>query len=501
MGVAAPEEVAIVSDNGQEASEPAPSQPLSIAFVATCPPRQCGIATFTSDLARALRAADPSARISWAAINEPGSIHPYGPEVRWRIRQRHPSSYQLAAEQLNASRVNVVNVQHEFGLYGIWNDQDESFEDHLGLFMQSLRKPLVTTLHTVLPDPHRSQREAVREIGEYSRVVVAMAEVARELLVERYGLEADKVRVVPHGVPAVEPRGRRRMKERLGLRDRTIISTFGLVDPRKGLEFMIRAMESVIERHPDALYLIVGKTHPVLVRQAGEAYRNELCELVEARGLEQHVDFVDEYLTQRQVVDYLLATDVYVTPYLDPNQITSGTLAYALGAGKAIVSTPYLHATETLADGRGILVGFRSQQGLAEAVLRILDDPDCKRQLEQKAYEYGHKMAWPQVGAQMLQLFRSVATVPERWPASRPAVVEVGAPLGRYTAASTGVALSTLDRPAVEGEMDASPRADEDSLPAAPSRLAPTVAGSLAEQELEASRDAPTSPLGLSGAR
>jgi glycosyltransferase involved in cell wall biosynthesis len=384
-------------------------RPLNIAFVATCPPRQCGIATFSADLAQAVKAADPTARVSWAAINEAGSIYPYGPEVQWRIRQRQPASYRQAAEQLNRARVDLVGLQHEFGLYGIWGD---SFEDHLAEFLEVLEKPLVATLHTVLPDPSPSVLAAVQRLGRRAHAVVAMAELARRLLIERYGLEPDRVRVIPHGVPAVEPRGRRRMKARLGLTDRTLISTFGLVDPRKGLEYMIQAMEQISERHPDALYLVVGKTHPELARRYGEAYRNELCDLVQARGLGQCVAFVDQYLTQREIVDYLLASDVYVTPYLDPNQITSGTLAYALGAGKAVISTPYLHATEVLADGRGILVGFRSESQLAEAVLRILDDPVYKQRLETSAYAYGREMAWPRVGERMLALFREAVELP-----------------------------------------------------------------------------------------
>lgn len=384
----------------------APDSPLSIAFVGSCPPRQCGIATFTSDLVRAVKLADPRVRISRAAINDADSIHPYGPEVRWRIRQGQPATYRAAAEQINAARVDVVSLQHEFGLYGIWGDP---FEDHLTPLLEALRKPLVTTLHTVLPDPSPSVREAVRRIGHHSRAVVAMAEVARRLLVEQYGLDPAAVRVIPHGVPAVEPRGRRWMKAHLGLDGRTIVSTFGLLDPRKGLEYMIGAMETVVAGQPDALYLIVGRTHPDLVRRDGEAYRKELYALVRARGLEQHVAFVDEYLTQRQIVEFLLASDVYVTPYLDPNQITSGTLAYALGAGKAIVSTRYLHATEALADGRGILVDFRSERQLAEAVGSILGNPELKQQLEASAYACGREMAWPRVGERMLELLRTAA--------------------------------------------------------------------------------------------
>jgi glycosyltransferase involved in cell wall biosynthesis len=377
---------------------------LSIAFVATCPPRQCGIATFSSDLQRALKSADPSALIQWAAINEASSIHPYGAEVRWRIRQGDPDSYRAAAAHLNIAPVDVVILQHEFGLYGTWGDP---FEDHLVSFLQVLEKPLVTTLHSVLPDPSPSIRAAVRRIVQRSHLVVVMAERARSLLIQDYGVAERQVCVVPHGVPPVQPQGRTRIKEQFDLSGRTIITTFGLVDPRKGLEYMIEAMQAVREFDPTALYLVVGKTHPELVRREGEAYRRQLWRLVKDRGLQQHVEFVDEYLTQAQIVDYLLASDVYVTPYLDPKQITSGTLAYALGAGKAIVSTPYPHAAEVLTAERGVLVPFRSQAALAEATLRILGDPQLKRRLEDEAYAYGRETAWPRVGERMLAILRS----------------------------------------------------------------------------------------------
>jgi glycosyltransferase involved in cell wall biosynthesis len=383
------------------------AKPLHIALVSTSPPRQCGIATFTSDLAEAMQTADPKARFSWAAIDEEHSIHTYGSQVRWRIRQRHPDSYERAASEINASHIDLVSIQHEFGLYGIWGLM---FEDHLAPFLETLTRPLVTTLHTTLPDPSPSVKEAVRRIGNHSQALIVMAHRGRTILEREYGIDPAKVHVIPHGVPPTEPHGRRRMKQRLGLQDRSIISTFGLVSPRKGLEHMVRAMTDVIRTHPDALYLIVGKTHPELVRNEGEAYRTQLTALVRACGLDGHVAFVDEYLSQRDVVGYLLASDVYVTPYLDPNQITSGTLAYALGAGKAIVSTPYLYADEVLADGRGLLVDFRSERGLAEGVLRILDDHALKHQLERDAYEYGRRMAWPCIGEQVMELFREVVS-------------------------------------------------------------------------------------------
>lgn len=392
---------------------------LSIAFVATCPPRQCGIATFSKDLEQALKAADGTVRIKWAAINEATSIHPYGPEVLWRIRQGSPESYREAAHHINAASVDVVSLQHEFGLYGIWGDP---FDDHLTPFLESLRKPLVTTLHSVLPDPTPSVRESVRRIGARSSKVVVMTERASALLLDAYGIAPGKLCVIPHGVPAMEPRGRTRMKQQLALTGRTIITTFGLVDPRKGLEYMIEAMHEVRRRHPEALYLIVGKTHPELVRHEGEAYRKRLWQLVQDQDLEQHVEFVDEYLTQAQIVEYLLASDVYVTPYLDPKQVTSGTLAYALGAGKAIVSTPYSHAAEVLSRDRGILVDFRSAPELAEATLRIVDDPVLKRTLEQNAYSYGRETSWPRVGERMLSILR--AATPSS-PQSRGDLVDV----------------------------------------------------------------------------
>jgi len=209
-------------------------------------------------------------------------------------------------------------------------------------------------------------------------------------------------------MPEINPRGRRRLKKELGIDRRAVITTFGLVDPRKGLEHVIEAMPAIVARHPTAMYLIVGQTHPQLLRIAGEAYRNQLVERVERLDMAGHVAFVNEYLTQRQIVDYLLASDVYVTPYLDPDQITSGTLAYALGAGKAIVSTRYLHAVEALADDRGVLVDFASSEQVAEAVNGILDDPARKQRLEQRAYAYGREAAWPRVGQRVVDLMRDL---------------------------------------------------------------------------------------------
>lgn len=363
----------------------------------------------------AIRSAEPGTRCSVAAIDEANVVRPYGPEVRWRIRQGDPESYRTAALAINASNADVVNVQHEFGLYGVWREPgyrdgrwtETGYEDHLHEFLDTVRKPVITTLHTVLPDPPPSVRDAVRAIAERSDQLVVMAATAVDILAAEYGVSRAPV-VIPHGMPEIEPHGRVRLKAKLGVEGRTIISTFGLVDPRKGLEYMVEAMPAVVARHPRALYLIAGQTHPELVRAQGEAYRNGLVEDVRRRGMQGHVAFIDQYMAQRDIVELLLASDVYVTPYLDPSQITSGTLSYALGAGKAVVSTPYLHAAEALAGDRGILVPFRDADALAEAVLSILDDPERKQALERGAYAYAKDSAWPKAAARFVELARSV---------------------------------------------------------------------------------------------
>ena len=378
---------------------------MRVAFVASAVPRRCGIATFTYDVMTAVKSADPTVRVVQAAIDEPNAVRAYGPDVRWRIRQEDWRTYRDAALGINATNIDIVNVQHEFGLYGLWHDG--MYDDHLKVFLETLRKPVVVTLHTVPPNPEPWMLDAVRVASDRSDTVVVMARTAAQLLHDVYGITKSPV-VIEHGMPAIEPKGRHRLKKQLGVQGRQIVSTFGLVDPRKGLEYVIEAMPEIVAHHPSTLYLIVGQTHPELLKKQGEEYRNSLAERVDRLGMADHVKFVNEYLTQRQIVDYLLATDVYVTPYLDPNQITSGTLAYALGAGKAIVSTPYLHAREVLDEGRGILVPFRDAAAIGTSVRRVLADPELKHRLEARAYDYGKEMAWPAIGRRVLALMRDV---------------------------------------------------------------------------------------------
>jgi predicted GH43/DUF377 family glycosyl hydrolase/glycosyltransferase involved in cell wall biosynthesis len=382
---------------------------MRIAFVSTYPPRRCGVATFTADLINAVREADPSTQCRVAAIDERNSVRAYGNEVRWRIKQGSAMPYRAAAHAIDRSNAEVVCVQHEFGLYGLWKGGgfvgdhwiEGMYEDHLTAFLEELKKPALVNMHTVLPDPSPAIRDAVRSIAENAHRLVVMAQTAVDILERDYGINEHPL-VIPHGMPHIEPKGRRRLKAKLGLDGRTIISTFGLVGPGKGLEYAIEAMPAIAARHPEALYLIAGQTHPELLKERGEEYRNRLQALVEELDLGDHVLFVNQYLEQKDVIDYLLASDVYVTPYLDPNQITSGTLSYALGAGKAVVSTPYLHAKEALAKDRGILVEFRSAEAIADAINSILDDPKRKARLEKNAYTYANQATWPKTGERFL---------------------------------------------------------------------------------------------------
>ncbi|MGH2708954.1 MAG: glycosyltransferase, partial [Actinomycetota bacterium] len=322
---------------------------MRVAFVSTYPPRRCGIATFTSDLMGAVHDADGTILSAVAAIDEHHVVRAYGGEVRWRIQQGTPEGYTRVAKAIATTEADVVCVQHEFGLYGLWRDEswegerwiEGTYEDHLTPFLEEVGKPTLVTLHTVLPEPSPAIRESVRRIAGAADALVVMAESAVRILADVYGVSTN-VAVIQHGMPHIEPQGRRRLKEKMGLQGRHIISTFGLVGPGKGLEYVIEAMPAVAARHPDVLYLIAGQTHPELLRHHGEQYRNKLIDLVEDLGVGDNVAFMNQYLLQDDVIELLLASDVYVTPYLEPNQITSGTLSYALGAGKAVVSTPYL---------------------------------------------------------------------------------------------------------------------------------------------------------------
>ena len=377
------------------------SVPASVAFLSSFPPRECGIATFTADLADAVDRAQPEASPAQViAIQPGGQSYRYGPRVRWTIERDQHSSYEQAAAAINRAPVQVVSIQHEYGLFG-----GEQGADLLA-FVHTVQKPVVLTLHTVLEHPPLALQQVTEALAEEVSAVVVLAERAKQILAEYYpGVPPEKLWFIPHGTPITTLQSTDRMKRALGWEHRTVLSTFGLLSPGKGIEEALSALPRVVECHPDVLYLVLGETHPEVRRQQGESYREQLERRVEALGLQHHVRFENRYLTQAEVLAYLHATDVYVIPYRNPLQISSGTLAYALAAGKAIVSTPFVYAQELLSEGRGLLARFQDSASLAAAINLLLEQPRLRRQVELAAYTYGTRMHWPQVGQAYRQIF------------------------------------------------------------------------------------------------
>jgi glycosyltransferase involved in cell wall biosynthesis len=370
-----------------------------IAMIGNFPPRRCGIATFSADLYEALARADPRIRCDVAAMNDRGYRYEYGDAVSLQIAQDDAAGYVSAADQLNRRHVELVSIQHEFGIFG----------GAAGAYMLSLAAgvdaPVVATLHTVLEHPNSGQRRVMDTLIARSTRLVVMSQKGREILMRVYGAPQRKIAVIPHGAPDRPLQATAPMKARLGFGHRDVILTFGLLSPNKGIESVIRALPRIAAERPDALYVVVGATHPHLVAQQGETYRESLMALAEALGVSGNVKFVNKFVETHELLDYLTAADVYVTPYLNKAQITSGTLAYALALGKPVVSTPYWHAEELLADGVGALTPFNDSGAIANIVTQLLHDDVLRRKQAKRAYDRARETIWSRAGERYLEVF------------------------------------------------------------------------------------------------
>lgn len=368
-----------------------------LAVVSTYPPRRCGIASFARDLASVV------GKPEIVAMHRSGDRVLYPVEVTRLVAADDRSDYLRAAMQISASGVSAVSIQHEYGIFG---GQDGAFILDL---VEGLRVPAVATLHTVLRQPSPSQRRVMTRLLDRTAAAVVMSKVAARLLRDVYGADASRIRVIPHGVPDlpyVDPEVR---KPAFGLDGRSVILSFGLLGPGKGYELVIEAMTWVMRDRPDALYVILGATHPDLIRTEGEAYRDRLRSAVHKLGLRGHVMFVDRFVGQEELGRWLQAADVFVTGYPNLDQIVSGTLSYALAAGRPVVSTPFAYASEVLADGRGVLVAPNSAEALADGLLGVLGDEEWRGEIGRRAYAYSRKRIWREVGAAYVSLFDEVA--------------------------------------------------------------------------------------------
>jgi glycosyltransferase involved in cell wall biosynthesis len=364
-------------------------------------PRQCGIATFTTDLSAAIASVGPDLDCFVLAMNDGRHQHAYPERVRFELTDNDIGSYTRAADFLNVNAVDVISVQHEYGIFG------GKAGSHLLTLLRELRMPIVTTLHTILASPNLQQRRVMDEMAALSDRLVVMTAGGAQLLREVHGVAEEKIDIIPHGIPNVPFAG---SKNRLGVDGRPLILTFGLLSPDKGIEHVIDALPTILSHYPDAVYIVLGATHPHIIERQGETYRLMLEDRALRLGVDGSVIFHNRFVSLAELTEFLAAADIYITPYLNPEQITSGTLAYALGAGKAVISTPYAYARELLADDRGILVPFKDASAIATEIVGLLDDPEKRLGLRNRAASHGRAMLWPAVAHSYLRTFERART-------------------------------------------------------------------------------------------
>lgn len=370
-----------------------------IGFIGNYLPRQCGIATFTTDLCEAVATQFTETTCIAIPVNDIEAGYAYPTRVRFELTEKDIDSYRRAADFLNINNVDLVCLQHEYGIFG------GRAGSHILALLRELRMPIVTTLHTILRDPDPDQRRVLEEVAALSDRLVVMSGRGVELLHEVYGVLPDKIDLIPHGIPDVPFVDPSFHKDLFGVEGKTVLLSFGLLSPNKGIENVITALPTILAQHPNVVYIILGATHPHVIRHDGETYRLSLQRLAHEKGVDGQVIFLNRFVSLEELVQFISAADIYITPYLDEAQITSGTLAYTVGAGKAVISTPYWYAEELLAEGRGALVPFRDPAALARQVIDMLDNEANRHAMRKRAYLFGRAMIWPEVAQRYMESF------------------------------------------------------------------------------------------------
>jgi len=378
---------------------------MKTTFISSYPPRKCGIATYTKDLTQAIQQASPITSLSVVAMDNE-EVLKYPSQVQFIVEKNNLDDYQKAAHYINATYSDVVCLQHEYGLFGGENG------DYIFNLLNRLNQPIVTTLHTILQNPTEEQRQTLFKISQISNALIAMIPDAKERLAHDYGIPPHKVSVIHHGVPQ-RPNAFDQHKKRHNIRQQPVMLMTGLLSPNKGTEYVINALPTIKKEFPHIRFIIAGQTHPEIKKHSGEAYRNSLKKQIETLALQENVQFIDHYLNLDELLNLYEACNIYLTPHTDAQQISSGTLAYALGMGKACVSTPYLYAEKMLANGTGLFTNFCDATSIATACLSILRSPTLQKTLETNAYTLGKQMAWPLVAEQYIAVLKSVQKKPE----------------------------------------------------------------------------------------
>ena len=370
-----------------------------IAFISDYPPRKCGIATFTQDLRNAINSQYPHTDTFLLSVNDISEGYNYPPEVRFEIQQNDVSSYRNAADYLNFNPADIVSVQHEFGIFG------GPAGNYLLAILRDIKIPIVTTFHTILKMPDAEQMKVMKELIRLSARLIVMTETGKEFLKEIYNADPSKIDIIPHGIPDMPFVDPNFYKDQFGVEGKNVLLTFGLISPDKGIENVLKALPRVIEKFPNTVYIVLGATHPNLLRQQGESYRLSLERLANDLGINKHVIFYNRFVSIDELKEFIGAADIYITPYLNEAQITSGTLSYAFGCGKAVISTPYWHAKELLSDNRGIIVPFNDPKAISEAIEQLISNETLRHSMRKRAYIMGREMIWSNVAHLYMESF------------------------------------------------------------------------------------------------